>query len=45
MRLDLYRDVPISTAVSVAREGTLWRCAMIAHATLAISSDSSAHAE
>jgi hypothetical protein len=29
---DLYRAVPIGTAVSLAREGTLWRCAMIAYA-------------
>jgi len=41
--LDLYRGVPISKAVSIAREGTLWRCSMIAQ--LAIRSDSSAHAD
>jgi hypothetical protein len=31
--LDLYRAAPIGMAVSAAREGTLWRCAMIAYAS------------
>lgn len=32
LRLDPYRAVRIGTAVSVARDGTLWRCAVIAYA-------------